>query len=90
MTTVVSVRTEDSTIEKLDEIAASEDRNRNWVINEAINQYLELHEWQLEHIKKGIADTDAGHTLTLEEVRARIYAHHAAKKLEAESKVKRP
>ncbi len=72
MSTVVSLRAEKSTIKRLDKIAESMDRNRNWVINDAISQYLETHEWQLDHIRKGIADSDAGRTLTLEQVRDRI------------------
>lgn len=87
MSTLVSVRTDESTVEKLNQIAASMDRNRNWVINEAISNYLELHAWRLERIQSGIADTDSGRSVTLDEVRARISKKHKDRlKLLAKSK----
>lgn len=38
--------------QKLEAIAATEDRSRNWLVNQAINQYLELHEWQKEKVQQ--------------------------------------
>jgi predicted transcriptional regulator len=37
--------------EKLDTIAQGLDRSRNWIVNQAIDQYLELYEWQREKIQ---------------------------------------
>ena len=71
MSVLVSLRTEESTVERLDKIAASMDRNRNWVINDAIASYIELHDWQAAETQKGIADTHAGRTITTDELRAR-------------------
>jgi predicted transcriptional regulator len=79
MSTLVSVRTEEGTIEKLDRIAGILERNRNWVINQAIDNYLEMHAWQLEHIKQGIADSDAGRTFTTNQVRARLAKRHISR-----------
>ena len=39
---------------KLDRIADAFGRNLSAVINEALDHYIELHEWQLEHIQKGV------------------------------------
>jgi predicted transcriptional regulator len=75
----LSFRTEEETKELLDQIAASQDRNRNWVINEAIASYVDLYKWQTEEIEKGAADIKAGRTLTTGQVRARILKRHAAK-----------
>ena len=69
MSVALSFRTEESIREQLDKIADALDRNRNWVINEAIENYLDLYSWQLEHIEEGIRDTRAGRTHTPEEVR---------------------
>lgn len=44
----------------LDAIAAGIDRDRSYVLNEAITNYLEIHEWQLAHIKEGLRQADAG------------------------------
>jgi RHH-type transcriptional regulator, rel operon repressor / antitoxin RelB len=43
----------------LDEIAAGLDRDRSYVINEAITAYLEIHQWQIEEIQNGIAEAEA-------------------------------
>jgi predicted transcriptional regulator len=50
------------------------------VINDAINNYLELHAWQLEEIKKGQAETEAGRTISQEGMKARILKRHKAAK----------
>ena len=44
----------------LDAIAAGIDRDRSYVLNEAINSYLEVHQWQAAHIKEGLRQADAG------------------------------
>lgn len=44
----------------LDAIAAGMDRNLTYVLNQAINAYLEMHQWQLQEIQQGIAEADAG------------------------------
>ena len=61
-------------------VAESLGRTRNWCINEALDNYLELQEWQAEHIRKGIAASDAGQTLSTEEVKARLAEHHERRK----------
>jgi RHH-type transcriptional regulator, rel operon repressor / antitoxin RelB len=42
----------------LDAIAAGLDRDRSYVLNEAITAYLEIHQWQIEEIQKGIAEAE--------------------------------
>ncbi|RCJ39702.1 CopG family transcriptional regulator [Nostoc minutum NIES-26] len=44
----------------LDTIAAGINRDRSYVLNEAIDAYLEIHQWQIEEIQKGIAEANAG------------------------------
>jgi predicted transcriptional regulator len=75
----LSFRTEEETKELLDQIAASMDRNRNWVINDAIAGYVDLYKWQAKEVEKGAADIKAGRTLTTEQVHARILKRHVAK-----------
>lgn len=75
--TNISFRTEAAKRDELDKIAATMDRDRSWVINEALDNYLELHRWHLDHIKAGMAATAAGRTLSTEQVRANIARHHA-------------
>ncbi len=37
---------------KLDAIAANADRSRSYVVNEAIDYYLDLYDWQTRHIEE--------------------------------------
>ena len=70
MSTSITFRTEESRRDRLDEIAESLDRNRNWVINHAIENYLEQYDWELKQIDEGIADFEAGRTVSAEEAKA--------------------
>ena len=54
----------------LDAIAVGLDRDRSYLINEAITLYLEMHQWQIEEIQSGIAEADAGDFATEAEVDA--------------------
>ncbi len=40
---------------RLDAIASGLDRSRSWVVNQAIDQYLELYDWQRSHIERRLA-----------------------------------
>ncbi|MDQ2949545.1 MAG: ribbon-helix-helix protein, CopG family [Acidobacteriota bacterium] len=79
MSIALSFRTEELTRDELDQLAKTLDRNRNWVINEAIAGYLELYRWQIEEIDQGLAELDAGQSLSLTEVRARFSPRKKAK-----------
>lgn len=54
----------------IDAIADELDRDRSWVINEAIDAYLETHRWHIEHIKEGLRQARAGEFATEAEVKA--------------------
>lgn len=56
----ISFRLETDKKEKLDAIAASLDRDRSYLLNEAIDAYLDVHQWQIEHIREGVRQADAG------------------------------
>ena len=45
---------------RLDGIAAAFGKNLSAVINEALDQYIELHEWQLAHIQEGVEAAHRG------------------------------
>src|SRR5262245_35566459 len=56
----VTVRMPPDTQKKLGKIAASMDRSRNWLINQAVEQYLELYDWQAEQIRQRLATAENG------------------------------
>ena len=57
----VTIRLDSKKKKALDTIATEIDRDRSYVLNEAIDNYLEAHAWQLEHIYKGVRQADSGH-----------------------------
>ncbi|NND45125.1 MAG: ribbon-helix-helix protein, CopG family [Xanthomonadales bacterium] len=59
-TEAFSVRTDSKKVRKLDKLAQQQDRSRNYLVNQAIDQYLDLHAWQEKRIKEGIKAADAG------------------------------
>lgn len=56
----ISLRIEDKTIDEIDKLAKVAKRDRTFIINEAIEAYLDVHDWQLRRIDESIAQADAG------------------------------
>lgn len=59
-TEAFSVRADSKKVKQLDRIAKQQDRSRNYLLNQAIDQLLELHKWQAERVKEGIKAADEG------------------------------
>ncbi|HEX5484194.1 MAG TPA: CopG family transcriptional regulator [Terriglobia bacterium] len=55
-------------VKALDKLAQRQDRDRTHLLNEAVSVYLEIQEWQIEQIRKGIREADAGQAVPHEEV----------------------
>jgi predicted transcriptional regulator len=68
--TRISFVTETGKRKRLNHIAEAFGKNLSAVINEALDQYIELHEWQLAHIEKGVKAARRGEFATKEEVKA--------------------
>jgi predicted transcriptional regulator len=66
----VTFRTEESNVKQLDEIARASKRDRSQLIIEALDNYLEVQEWQLSEIKAAIREADAGDFASDAEVEA--------------------
>jgi len=66
----ISFRLETRKKSALDTIAAAMDRDRSYVLNQAIDAYLDVHRWQIEHIKRGLRQANAGKFATKAEVAA--------------------
>lgn len=58
----VTVRMPVKTQKKLEHIAASFERSRNWLINEAIDNYLDVYAWQEQRIRQRLKTADKGGT----------------------------
>jgi predicted transcriptional regulator len=64
----VTVRLEVDKIALLDELSKSDDRDRSYLIKQAIDGYLHMRQWQIEEIRKAIAEADAGDFASDQEV----------------------
>ncbi len=64
----ISFRLDSSKRKALDEIASLLDRDRSYILNEAIESYLEVYSWQVEHIQEGLRQADNGEFATKEQV----------------------
>lgn len=65
----MTVRIEPGTRKVLDKIAESLERDRTYVVNEALKSYIDVHQWQIGHIRQGIRDADAGRFAPAAEVK---------------------
>jgi len=70
----ITIRT--SKVAEIDALASAMDRSRNYIVNQAIEQYLEANAWQMERIKDGIAAAREGRVAPADEVFAGIAAKH--------------
>ncbi|OJW25480.1 MAG: CopG family transcriptional regulator [Planctomycetales bacterium 71-10] len=64
----VTVRIDKDKVAALDELALSDDRDRSYLIKQAIDGYIRMRQSQIEDIKKAIAEADAGNFVPDEEI----------------------
>jgi predicted transcriptional regulator len=67
-TEAFTVRAESDIVHQLDHLADSLDRSRNYLVNQALKEYLEQHAWQIEKITQGIAAADRDELIDHDEV----------------------
>ena len=53
----------------LEELSTATQRPRSWLLEQALDNYLETQSWQIAHIKEGVADADAGDVIPHDDVR---------------------
>ncbi len=70
----VTFRAPGDKIKALDALAAVQQRDRSFVLNEAVDQYLSLNDYHTALIQEGIRQDDAGEHVSHEEVRAMLDA----------------
>ena len=68
--TVLSVRLDTSTKERLDKIARAMRRSKSFLAAEAIEEFIAIQEWQIAGIEKAIASADGGRVIAHEDVRS--------------------
>jgi predicted transcriptional regulator len=59
-TKTVSFRISSDAVDTLDALAETMDRDRSYLLNEAVERYLELNQYHIKLIKKGLRAAEAG------------------------------
>ena len=68
----ITIRTESNTVDKISAIAKAMDRSRNWVIEDALKQYIDQQAWYIEGIQQAQASLSAGKGIPHAEIMAEI------------------
>lgn len=70
----ITIRT--ARVSEIDALASAMDRSRNYIVNQAIEQYLEANAWQMERISAGITAARDGKVIPADEVFGEIAEKH--------------
>lgn len=70
----ITIRTEPDVVEKLSALAKSMDRSRNWVIEDALKQYLEQQARYVEGVEQAMASLERGEGIAHEDLMAEMDA----------------
>jgi len=68
----ITFRIDSEKVARLDAYAAQDERDRSYVINEAVSRYLEARDFQVARTEEGIRQADAGNLIEHEQVMARL------------------
>ena len=66
----VTARLDPETKEKLDLLAKSTARSKSFLISEAVRAYVKEQAWQIQAIKEGVKQANAGDFASNEEIRS--------------------
>ncbi len=68
-TTLISVRVPENIAKRLAGLAKSVTRSKSFLAAKAIEEYLDLHEWQVQAIHAGLDEVKQNSVVDLEEVK---------------------
>ncbi|MES9855142.1 MAG: CopG family ribbon-helix-helix protein [Sedimenticola sp.] len=66
-TATMTIRLEPELKSRLDKLAASTHRSKSFLASEAVREFIEINEWQIQEIKAAIKDADEGDFASPEE-----------------------
>ena len=69
---VLTLRLDAKLKNQLDRLSKAMNRSRSFVAAQAIQEYVSVNEWQINEIKKGLAEADAGDFASEEEMQQTI------------------
>lgn len=68
----ITVRADKKIVAQLDALAAQTERSRNFLVKQAIQEFLEVRQYQIEKIEESIAAADRGELIAHSKVAAEI------------------
>jgi predicted transcriptional regulator len=68
----VSFRLDADKVTELDTLAEAQDRDRTYLLNEAVAAYLDVQRWQMDQINKSLSQADAGDLLPHNKVKRAV------------------
>jgi predicted transcriptional regulator len=77
----VTVRIPEEKVKKLDRAAKHQRRDRSFILNEAVDEYLSLQDYHLALIDEGIRQADHGELVPHEEVMKMVRSLSKKKKI---------
>lgn len=68
MSTPITLRVDDETLQEIDRLAALTDRSRNYILKAAVARYLEEERQWVDRVARGIEEADRGELTPHEDV----------------------
>jgi len=68
--TTLSFRVGADKARRLDELAAATSRPKSWLLEQALDAYLEVQAWQVAHIERGLQELERGEGVPHAEIAA--------------------
>lgn len=68
--TTMTIRLEPELKSRLDKLALSTQRSKSFLASEAVKEFVELNEWQIQEIEDAIKEADSGDFASNQEVDA--------------------
>jgi len=66
----MTIRLEPELKSRLDKLAATTHRSKSFLASEAVREFIELNEWQIQELKDAIKEADAGDFASDQDVEA--------------------
>lgn len=80
LTEPITIRASKEVVSQIDTLAAGMDRSRNYVVNQAIQQYLAYHQILNQKIEQGLKDAKEGRLTEADGVMKEIRSHRARRR----------
>jgi predicted transcriptional regulator len=68
--TTMTIRLAPEIKSRLDKLSAATNRSKSFLAAEAVREFIEVNEWQIEEIKKAVKEADSDDFASDQEVRA--------------------